>query len=82
MGLPDTTTRSLVWKLLLNAYPKSPTKWKEVDAKNLRMYEAFVEEFVLSKNRAIGKGEDRRVPSRSTRLGSTRRTSTRPTRIP
>lgn len=62
-GLPDTTTRSLVWKLLLNAYPKSPTKWKEVDAKNLRMYEAFVEEFVLSKNRAIGKGEDRRVPS-------------------
>ena len=62
-GLPDIATRSLVWKLLLNVYPKSPAKWKEVDEKNLRMYESFVEEFILSKNQAIGKGDNRCVPS-------------------
>lgn len=62
-GLPDVVTRSLVWKLLLNVYPKSPAKWKEADGKNLHMYEAFVEEFILSKNQAIGKEGNRCVPS-------------------
>lgn len=62
-GLPDSATRSLVWKLLLNAYPKTPSKWGETDQKNLHMYSEFVEEFILSRNREIGRGESKLVPS-------------------
>lgn len=62
-GLSDATTRANFWKMLLRCYPFNPSKWDATATTNRQNYLQFLEEFVLSRNRACGKEDCAIVPS-------------------
>lgn len=62
-GLPDQKTRSSVWKMLLRSYPYQPSKWTESHQSNIDQYNVFANEFIYSKNNAIGKEGCRFLPN-------------------
>lgn len=49
--------------MLLRCYPFNPSKWEAAAATNLQNYRKFLEEFILSRNRACGKEDCALVPS-------------------
>ena len=49
--------------MLLRCYPFNPSKWEAAAATNLQNYRKFLEEFILSRNRACGKEDCVLVPS-------------------
>ena len=62
-GLPDISTRSIVWKLLLNVFPLNPTQWNRAHLRNLHTYTEFVDEFITIPNRKCGKENCILVPN-------------------
>lgn len=62
-GLPDQKTRSKIWKMLLHSYPYQPSKWDETHQSNVDQYSVFTNEFIFSKNNAIGKEGCRFLPN-------------------
>ena len=62
-GLPDQKTRSNVWKMLLRSYPYQPSKWEESHQSNISQYQVFANEFIYSKNTALGKEGCHKVPN-------------------
>lgn len=53
-GIPDVTTRAIIWKLLLKVYPQEPSHWSETSERNQRIYRDFVHEFVTVPNDRCG----------------------------
>lgn len=62
-GISDDKRRATIWKMLLGIYPYDPSKWAESHQSNIDQYKVFVQEFLTSRNEALGRKNNSFVPN-------------------
>lgn len=62
-GITDDKRRATIWKMLLGIYPYNPSKWESSHESNISQYQVFVNEFVTSRNEALGLKDNACVPN-------------------
>lgn len=62
-GISDDKRRATIWKMLLGIYPYDPSKWESSHESNIDQYQVFVNEFLTSRNEALGRKNNSFVPN-------------------